>query len=110
MTDDLPVHVGPDLLDHLDAAVHTVEHVAPNLFDRAHPAGDLTVQREGHFALGALPAHGEKCGRVWAFLDLGQVLAVLTCTLHGNTIDPARARALGEHLITWADRKEGRPA
>lgn len=99
----------PTLFDYLDAAVQTVQKVAPNLFDRAHPAGDLIVQDgSGHFAMAALD---DQTGRhsVWAFIDLGAVLGVSVCTVHGNTIDPARARALAAALTAWADRKDPRP-
>ena len=114
MTDhELPVHTGPDLLDMLDAAIETVEKVAPNLMDRAHPAGDLVIQeRGGHFVMASLPSDTGRTGRcqhsVWAFLDMGSVLNVLTCAVHGNSIDPERARQLGRHLLTWADRAEAR--
>lgn len=98
----------PDLLSYLNAAVETVTKVAPNLFEKAHPAGDLVVQHGagGHFVLGAIPDRDGRC-RVWAFLDMGSVLNVLTCTIHGNSIDPARARALAGALVAWADRAEG---
>lgn len=93
----------PDLLSYLDAAVTTVKEVAPNLFDKAHPAGDLVVQDGyGHFVMASTPdtsGRQDKCKQgVWAFLDMGSVLNVLTCTIHGNSIDPARARALAGAL------------
>lgn len=105
-------HTEPTLFDHLEAAVETVTKIAPNLFDKAHPAGDLIVQDGyGHFVMASAPdtsGRQDPCKQgVWAFLDMGSVLNVLTCSIHGNSIDPARARALGEHLIAWADRKEG---
>lgn len=99
----------PTLFDYLESAVETVTKVAPDLFAKAHPAGDLVIQDgAGHFAMAALDGRDGRCS-VWAFLDLGPVLAVCTCTIHGNSIDPARARALGEHLTAWADRREPRP-
>ena len=101
----------PDLLSYLDAAVTTVTKVAPNLFDKAHPAGDLVAQDGyGHFVMASAPdtsGRQDRCKQgVWTFLDMGPVLNVLTCTIHGNSIDPPRARALGQHLIAWADRRE----
>lgn len=98
----------PTLFDHLEAAVETVTKVAPNLFDKAHPAGDLVVQNDGHFVMAALDGRDGRCS-VWAFLDMGPVLNVLTCSIHGNSIDPARARALADQLHAWADRKDPRP-
>lgn len=96
----------PSLIDELEAAVVTVEQVAPRLFDRAHVAGDVFVQREGgHFALAALDGHD--CRRsTWSFINLGNVLGVVTCSIHGNTIDPDRARALAGALTDWADRAD----
>jgi len=98
----------PTLFDYLEAAVETVTNVAPNLFSKAHPAGDLVAQDDsGNFSMGSLVGRGGHRS-AWAFLDLGGTLAVLTCATHGNTIDAARARALGERLIAWADRSEAR--
>jgi hypothetical protein len=95
------------LFDTLEAAIETVTKVAPDLFNRAHHAGDLVAQNGNHFAMASLDGRDGKCS-VWAFLDMGTVLSVVTCTVHGNSINPARARALGEHLIAWADRKDPR--
>ena len=96
----------PSLIDELEAAVVTVEQVAPRLFDRAHVAGDVFVQRDGgHFALAALD--DRDCRRsTWAFINLGSVLGMVTCSIHGNTIDPARARLLASALTDWADRTD----
>ena len=100
-------HSEPTLFDYLEAAVETVTKVAPDLFSNAHPAADLIVQHSGgHFAMGSLPEHGGTRCTVWAFIDLGAVLGVSACTIHGNTIDPARARALAGALVAWADRRE----
>jgi len=94
----------PDLLDYLTSTVLTVEVVAPNLFDRAHEAGDVIVQQGGHFAMESLNGHDGQHG-AWVFIDLGGVLGVVTCAVHGNTIDPVRARALAAALTSWADRR-----
>lgn len=98
----------PNLLDELEATIVTVTVVAPNLLDRAHPAGDVIVQQGGHFALAALDGRDGKHSS-WSFIDLGAVLGVVTCSIHGNTIDPTRARLLADQLNTWADRKDPRP-
>lgn len=96
----------PSLIDELEEAVLTVEQVAPRLFDRAHVAGDVFVQRDGgHFALAALNDSG--CRRsTWSFINLGSVLGMATCSIHGNTIDPVRARLLASALTDWADRAD----
>ena len=100
----------PDLLAYLEVADELATN--PHLPRWAHPAGDLVVQSSagGHFVLGSLPTHPGQdaaCRKgVWLFLDMGPVLNVVTCATHGNSIDPARARALAGALTAWADRAE----
>lgn len=105
MIDDGPPR---DLLALLDDTVRAVtEH--PDLADGL-PVTDVVVQHpNGHILL---PCSDDTSphGRAWVFVDLGTVLSVVTVGWRGHLIDPTHARALGEALTAWADRKDPRPA